>query len=242
VAVTEAELIRRVAAVAIELRVGGSKTFPSVRLAQSILETGGNPPPWNNVFGIKVGTGAPNPYWDGRFVDRTTREVLEGQVYENVAAQWRAYDSIEDSVRDHELFLQKGIYAPVRAAATPREQCLALYTTGYATDAPASVDGDPSYDEKLWGVIQSRGLLQYDQEADRLSRDIRDRLSRLEAEAGGLDGRVDALEDQAALQQPPEWAKEEVEAAVAQGLVDTPEGGSYDFYRVLTVLWRKGLI
>jgi spore germination cell wall hydrolase CwlJ-like protein len=40
----------------------------------------------------------------------------------------------------------------------------------------------------------------------------------------------------------PDWAREAVDAAVAAGIVDTPEGGSYDFYRMLTVLFRKGLI
>jgi lysozyme len=40
----------------------------------------------------------------------------------------------------------------------------------------------------------------------------------------------------------PEWAKEAVNAAVAAGIVDTPDGGSYDFYRVLTVMYRAGVI
>ena len=38
----------------------------------------------------------------------------------------------------------------------------------------------------------------------------------------------------------PDWAKEAVEAA--SDLVDTPEGGSFDFYRLLTILHRAGLI
>jgi flagellum-specific peptidoglycan hydrolase FlgJ len=241
-AISQEELIQRVAAVAIELRVAGSGIFPSVRLAQALLETGGQTPPWNNGFGIKVGTGAPNPYWDGRFVDRTTREVISGQVYENVAVQWRAYDSIEDSVMDHELFLQKPRYEPVRSALSARDQCMALYAAGYATDAPAEVDGDPSYGEKLWSVIQSRGLLRYDEEAERLSREVRERLSRLEAAAVGIDGRVDVLEERAVSPAVPEWAREAVNAAVASGLVDTPQGGSFDFYRIMTVLRRKGLL
>jgi hypothetical protein len=29
----------------------------------------------------------------------------------------------------------------------------------------------------------------------------------------------------------PDWAREAVDAAVAAGIVDTPEDGSYDFYR-----------
>jgi flagellum-specific peptidoglycan hydrolase FlgJ len=241
-AISQAELIRRVAALATELYVGGSRIFPSVRLAQTILETGGKVPFWNNIFGIKVGTGEETPYWDGRYVNRTTREVFNGQVYDDVVAQWRYYSSIEDSVRDHELFLQKPRYAAVRAAATPLQQCQALYTAGYATDAPASVDGDPSYWEKLWSIILSRGFTSYDTEAARLKKDLEDRLAALATELDGLKIRSGSLEQLSRVQTVPEWAREPVSQAVSQGLVDTPEGGSHDFYRVLTVMRRKGLL
>lgn len=46
----------------------------------------------------------------------------------------------------------------------------------------------------------------------------------------------------------PEWAKEAITAASAtfckdgKPLIDTPDGGSYDFYRLLTTIHRKGLI
>lgn len=40
----------------------------------------------------------------------------------------------------------------------------------------------------------------------------------------------------------PAWAEPAVNAAVAAGLLDTPTGGSYDFYRLLTVLHRAGLL
>jgi len=241
-AITQEELIRRVAAVSTELRLDGSKIFPSVRLAQAILETGGQAPSWNNIFGIKVGTGEKTPYWDGSYVNRTTREVISGEVIENMPVQWRAYESIEDSVRDHELFLQKARYAPVRNAPGPREQCMALYTTGYATDAPASVDGDPSYGEKLWSVIQSRRLLRYDAEAEATAKELQERLARLEAGTSGLSARADALEDRSVTEGVPEWAREAMADAVAKSLVDTPSGGSYDFYRIMTVLYRSGLL
>lgn len=52
---------------------------------------------------------------------------------------------------------------------------------------------------------------------------------------------------QARASQPvPEWAKEAVTAALSlnpatgKPLVDTPDGGSYDFYRLLTILHRAG--
>lgn len=40
----------------------------------------------------------------------------------------------------------------------------------------------------------------------------------------------------------PAWAEPAVQAASAAGLLDTPSGGSYDFYRILTVLNRAGLL
>jgi flagellar protein FlgJ len=241
VAITSNELISRVAAISKELYAGGSRIFPSVRLAQALLETGGQVPFWSNLFGIKVGSGVPNAYWDGRFVTRTTREVLNGQVYENVQAQWRYYASLEDSVRDHELFLQASRYATVRAARTPLEQCQALYASGYATDAPAEVDGDPSYWEKLWGIIQTRGFTGFDTAAAALRREVLERLGALELQLGRLDIRAETLEAGSRLAVVPEWAGEAVEAAVAQEVIDTPEGGSMDFYRMLTVLHRRQL-
>lgn len=240
-AITTNELITRVAAVSTELYAAGSPIFPSVRLAQALLETGGRVPFWNNLFGIKVGSGVPNAYWDGRFVNRTTREVLNGQVYDNVAAQWRYYHSLEDSIRDHELFLQAPRYASVRAARTPLEQTQALYASGYATDAPAEVDGDPSYWEKLWGIIQTRGFTRFDTAAANLRNELQERFSALERQLGGLELRTQQLETAGQLPEVPEWAKVAVNTAVAQEIIDSPTGGSMDFYRMLTVLHRRQL-
>jgi hypothetical protein len=56
-----------------------------------------------------------------------------------------------------------------------------------------------------------------------------------------LNKRIEALESLNAMS-PPEWAKVAVESAVKSGLINTPNGGSYDFYRIITILHRKGLI
>lgn len=40
----------------------------------------------------------------------------------------------------------------------------------------------------------------------------------------------------------PSWAKPAVSAALAAGIIDSPSGGSYDFYRNLTILHRAGLM
>jgi N-acetylmuramoyl-L-alanine amidase len=57
-----------------------------------------------------------------------------------------------------------------------------------------------------------------------------------------LKQRVAELERQASLPEVPDWAKAAINAAVAAKLIDTPEGRSYDFYSIITVMHRKGLI
>lgn len=68
------------------------------------------------------------------------------------------------------------------------------------------------------------------------------RLAALEAQKAQLEARVAALEAVEHLPGIPDWAKDAVNKAVAQGLIDTPEGGSFDFYRFLTIMNRKGLL
>ncbi|MEC0210298.1 hypothetical protein P4H70_15275 [Paenibacillus ehimensis] len=45
---TREEFVAKVASVAVQLRKEGSPIFPSVRLAQALLETGGKNHAWNN--------------------------------------------------------------------------------------------------------------------------------------------------------------------------------------------------
>ncbi|MFD1953749.1 C39 family peptidase [Paenibacillus thailandensis] len=56
-----------------------------------------------------------------------------------------------------------------------------------------------------------------------------------------LATKVEALESKASMKMP-SWAESAVVAAKNAGIIDTVDGGSYDFYRVLTVMHRKGLI
>lgn len=62
----------------------------------------------------------------------------------------------------------------------------------------------------------------------------------LEARAATLEAIVAALNYERSMMVP-DFAKEAVKAAVNAGIVDTPEGGSYDFYRMITILHRKNL-
>lgn len=151
---TRQEFIDVIAPVAMKLRAEGSPMFPSVRIAQAMLETGCVVHSWNNLVGYKVGSGITNAYWTGRSVSTKTWEVYEGVRYDNVTANWRAYGSIEDCFRDQDLLFQWSRYDRVRAAQSPQEQTEMLRACGYATD--------PTYQLKLNSFISGFELAKYD--------------------------------------------------------------------------------
>lgn len=129
----------------------GTGIFPSVKMAQLILETG-----WgksiktagNNLFGIKAGKS-----WTGNVVSNTTHEIIKGQkiVYQGTnkvyasraeaiadgasyVTLFRAYFNTIESIRDHSNFLLTNKrYEPVINATTFEEQCKQLKICGYAT-------------------------------------------------------------------------------------------------------------
>ncbi|MEC0228786.1 glycoside hydrolase family 73 protein [Paenibacillus alba] len=224
---TRQEFIDLVAPIAVKLRMDGSPIYPSVRIAQAILETGGKVNAWNNLVGYKVGSGILTPYWQGDRVSAVTWEVIDGTRVDNVPGDFRAYSSIESGFRDQDLFFQTVRYTGVRAASDPGEQTSALQNSGYATD--------PAYAAKLNAIIQANNLTRYDEEVTNM-------LEELQAQLTALQNRVAALEGQMALEAIPQWAEAAVNAAVKAGMIDTPSHGSYDFYRLLTVLYRKGIV
>ncbi|WP_405173801.1 M15 family metallopeptidase [Paenibacillus sp. FSL H8-0260] len=57
----------------------------------------------------------------------------------------------------------------------------------------------------------------------------------------GLSNRITELEKAAKLPEIPKWALPACEAAKAAGLLDTTANGSYDFYRMITILDRAGV-
>ncbi|WP_042201842.1 M15 family metallopeptidase [Paenibacillus camerounensis] len=59
---------------------------------------------------------------------------------------------------------------------------------------------------------------------------------------GKVGERVKKLEDKAALAKIPDWAARYVQAAYDVGLIDTPEGGSFDFYRLMKILGQAGIL
>lgn len=130
----------------------GTKLFPSVMLAQAILESANkNGVPgasllaskYNNHFGIKAGNA-----WMGEKVPLYTKEFTNGLM--NTVVDWfRVYRSALDSFDDRIHFLlsnlryvKGGVFDAKDAAA----QAKALQRSGYATD--------PRYASKLIRLIK----------------------------------------------------------------------------------------
>jgi hypothetical protein len=68
------------------------------------------------------------------------------------------------------------------------------------------------------------------------------RMDELQTKNCELENRVQQLEMGLRLAQIPEWAAEGVQCALNKGLIDTPDGGSHDFYRTLTIMYRSGML
>ncbi|MCA0753974.1 glucosaminidase domain-containing protein [Paenibacillus sp. N4] len=150
---TRDQFFAKLAPTVLRTRREGSSMFPSVRLAQNLLETGGVIHPWNNLGGIKVGSGQTNGYWQGEAVVKGTWEYVDGRSASTRAA-FRAYKSVYHFYKDLDLLLAGPRYARVRSAQTPERQAEMLQASGYATD--------PAYASKLISIISRYGLKRYD--------------------------------------------------------------------------------
>lgn len=217
------DFIAAVAPVAVKVRVDGGVLFPSVSIAQTILETGGKIHSWNNIVGYKVGSGKLTPYWHGRSVSTKTWEVYDGVRHDGVTANWRAYDTIEGCLKDQALLFlnNRGRYQRVLDAKTPEMQAAMLQECGYATD--------PQYAGKIMSLINQNELKRYDWEAQKML----ERIAELEA-------RIGALETRTAEVAPPDWAAPTVQKLTDAKLLADPNGDR-SFHRTLVVLDRAGL-
>lgn len=146
---------------------GGGFVLPSVCIAQSALETGwgssGLMTRANAFFGIKAGGS-----WTGKVYTADTWEVADGQAY-NTTANFRAYDSLEESVRDYyDLIANNSRYSNALSYGTgsskwktPRECITAIWAGGYATDT--------LYVQKIMNTITARDLAVFDSKIDGVS-------------------------------------------------------------------------
>ncbi|MCU6708914.1 glucosaminidase domain-containing protein [Paenibacillus sp. J5C_2022] len=150
---TRAQFIKAIAPTIMQVRLEGSPMYASLRIAQSILETGGVIHAWNNLGGIKVGSGKPNAYWQGEAVVKGTWEVVDGRSMTTKSA-FRAYRSLYHFYKDLDRLLEYPRYEPVRRAPSPEKQATMLQSCGYATD--------PAYASKLISLINRYRLKAYD--------------------------------------------------------------------------------
>ena len=126
--------------------------LPSLILAQAILESG-----WgtselsqkaNNLFGIKAFSD-----WKGKRITFSTTEWYNNQ-RTVVEADFRAYDSLDDSIEDHNKLLSFTRYKPLIGETDYKRACEKVFQCGYATD--------PSYAEKLIRIIEENRLYDID--------------------------------------------------------------------------------
>jgi len=111
--------------------VEGTGLFPETVIAQMAIESGwggsGLSTKHNNFFGIKGDK--------GRGVSMGTEEEVDGK-RENTKANFRVYNSVEDSVKDYVSLLKNNDkYAKVFEAKTPEEQAELIGQTPYSTSS-----------------------------------------------------------------------------------------------------------
>lgn len=219
------DFIDTISPYAILLRMEGSPMFPSVRIAQNILETGRVIHPWFNLGGIKVGAGKPNAYWHGDIVNADTWEVYNGQ-YTPIAADFRSYDSLYDFYHDQDLLFLYDRYERVRAAKNPQVQAEMLRTCGYATD--------PQYPTKLKNIIFTNGLERFDREVESNMKVI----DELKKQLAAQEDRIAALEGADKQLPAPVWFIKEFGENALVGIVNDPIG-DVNFWRNTAVTLRE---
>jgi len=145
-------------------RIANGQKFvlPSVCIGQSALETG-----WgtsslmtkaNAFFGIKAGGS-----WTGKVFTAGTWEVAEGVEY-NTTANFRAYDSLADSVADYyELIINASRYSGGLSTypdglKSAQATIQAIWEGGYATDE--------LYVSKVMSIVDSNNLTDFDKLID----------------------------------------------------------------------------
>lgn len=128
--------------------------FSSVVIAQAICETG-----WgksnimmkaNAIFGIKATSS-----WKGKVYNANTKECYDGINYTNITACFRAYDNLEESIKDYfDLICKSSRYKKAVNSGSPEECITAIKNGGYATS--------PTYISTIMSIINGSGLIKYD--------------------------------------------------------------------------------
>lgn len=157
---TREEYIKQFKHVVID-SVAGTGLFPSVTMAQAILESSnkyGQPGAsmlareYNNHFGVKA-----DRSWKGKKVNLQTREVFNNNSV-MIGDFFRVYENAAASFKDRNAFLAKNqtyTRAGVFLAQTPEAQADALQRAGYATD--------PKYASLIKALIKMYNLKELDE-------------------------------------------------------------------------------
>ena len=143
--------------------------LPSITIAQAILESS-----WgtselstkaNNLFGMKKSLSGNNwgSEWDGKIYAVKTKEEENGNIIE-ILADFRSYNSIAESVKDHNKYLanakngNKLRYDGMIGAKDYKTAAQLLVSGGYATDS--------KYANKLCNIIEKYNLDTFDYVGD----------------------------------------------------------------------------
>ena len=134
----------------------GDKLYNSVVIAQAILETGFGSSSLmmkaNAIFGIKA-----TKSWKGKVYNSKTKECYDGVSMTDVQACFRAYDSLDDSVRDYfKLITGSKRYEGALNQISAFECIKAIKNGGYATD--------PKYVDSVMKLITTNNLTVYDKQ------------------------------------------------------------------------------
>ena len=132
----------------------GNPLFSSVVIAQAICETGFGQSQImmkaNDIFGIKATSS-----WKGKVYNANTIECYDGITYTDIKACFRAYNSLEESIRDYfDLICNLSRYANAIHSKSPLECITAIKNGGYATS--------PTYINTIMSIINSNNLTKYD--------------------------------------------------------------------------------
>ena len=142
-----------------------SGILASITIAQSILESNGGQSDLvlkaNNLFGMKANLSGNtwDSTWDGKIYSKITREEINGKL-EEIVAEFRAYNSIEESIKDHSNYLRDAKngsnlrYAGIIGETNYKKAIQIIKDGGYATDS--------KYVNKIINIIEEYDLDRWD--------------------------------------------------------------------------------
>ena len=144
-----------------------SGVLASITVAQACLESGYGSTELaqnaNNLFGMKTSLSGNTwkSVWDGKSkYTKVTKEEYKVGVITNITADFRKYPSIDESIKDHSLYLSQAMngkklrYEGLTTETNYRKAIQIIKNGGYATDS--------QYINKICNLIERWNLTQYD--------------------------------------------------------------------------------